>query len=223
MVEDECGYRFYITMTNYKKTNIYKRNIFDPKNEYIIYNLNIYFSKNNIPLTCREQVIKEVVTRKGTVKRGVEIKCNCENEFETTIESLLGNKTYSCPICSKKQSKLESKVETELKRMNKVFKKQIKFNDCKNKRALPFDFAVYDKVNGNILSLIEVDGQQHFKPTRFNGIDDNRATATYLYTRKNDEIKNCYCKMNNIKLIRISYIDIMNNEYKNILINNFCD
>lgn len=50
---------------------------------------------------------------------------------------------------------------TKILTKNKInFKKQIAFNDCKDKGFLRFDFGVY---SGNqLLYLIEYDGIQHF-------------------------------------------------------------
>ena len=40
---------------------------------------------------------------------------------------------------------------------------------------------------------------------------------TYNKTIYNDSIKNKFCQLNNIQLIRISYEDINNKNYKNII------
>ena len=55
------------------------------------------------------------------------------------------------------------------------------------------------------------DGQQHFKPVNFNGSQDG-GLSSFIETQKRDEIKNRYCKDNNIKLIRIPYWDYENIE-----------
>ena len=49
---------------------------------------------------------------------------------------------------------------------------------------------------------IEYDGEQHFKPTEFFGGEEGLRR-----TIERDEIKNRYCKDNNIILYRISYKD----------------
>lgn len=72
--------------------------------------------------------------------------------------------------------------------------------DSKNVEAklpLPFDFYLPEL---NI--CIEYDGEQHFKENRHFGGKE------YLEkTKYHDQIKNEYCKNNNIKLIRIKYCD----------------
>lgn len=101
-----------------------------------------------------------------------------------------------CPYCF--NSIGETKIKKWLIDKNINFKQQFKFKECKNKLSLPFDFYLTDK---NI--LIEFDGIQHYKSVnRFGGF------KKFKETQKNDEIKNNFCKTNNIKLIRISYKEI---------------
>lgn len=74
------------------------------------------------------------------------------------------------------------------------------FNDCHNTkkgkycRPLKFDFYI-PKTN----TLIEYDGEQHFKPSKKYGGEKFETTI------ENDKIKNEYCLKNNINLIRIHY------------------
>ena len=70
------------------------------------------------------------------------------------------------------------------------------FSDCRDTNPLPFDFYL-PKYN----ICIEFDGEQHFKDNHFFNFSFN-------LNRKHDNIKNEYCKNNNIKLIRISYLKI---------------
>ena len=75
---------------------------------------------------------------------------------------------------------------------------QKRFDTCRNKKTLPFDFylPLY-----NI--LIEFDGKQHFKPVKCWG-----GKSKLHSQQKNDKIKSDWAYSNNIKLIRISYEDI---------------
>ena len=111
----------------------------------------------------------------------------------------------------KKLNTLENEMTTNydekiLNKYNVDFKSQYKFNDCKSKRELPFDFYI---TNLNI--VIEYDGIQHYRIIKyFNGLDG------FITTKIHDVIKTKYCKDNNIKLIRIPYWEFDNIE--NILI-----
>ena len=96
------------------------------------------------------------------------------------------------------------------------FIQQYKFKDCKDKRELPFDFYL-PKYN----CCIEVDGQQHEEAVPFDGNID-KSLQRLKITKKHDDIKNKYCKDNNILLIRIpqNKIERRHEEYKEILYEN---
>ena len=75
---------------------------------------------------------------------------------------------------------------------------QKRFDDCKNKKGtdtLTFDFYIpfYNMV-------IEYDGEHHFKPIKGWGGEEK-----FITTQQNDCIKNDYCKLNNITLLRLPY------------------
>lgn len=117
-------------------------------------------------------------------------------------------KRKGCPLCNehnKQNSKGMIKVEEWLNDNNISFKKEYKFDKCRDKRKLPFDYYLPDK---NI--CIEVDGRQHFEKAYFGGIDEDKANKLLEYTKRHDKIKNEFCKENNIKLIRIPYFEINN-------------
>lgn len=128
-------------------------------------------------------------------KTKVKIICKKHGEFEQRPDNHL--KGQGCPIC--KESKGEKAVRRYLLDNNIIFKKQHKFIDCKNKKRLPFDFYLPDY---NI--CIEYDGKQHFEPIdRFGGNDG------LIKIKESDSIKNKFCIDKKIKLIRISYLEIV--------------
>lgn len=105
-----------------------------------------------------------------------------------------------CPSCNKSIG--EKRIVKYLK-INKInYKEQYTFDDCRNKFLLPFDFYLPEY---NL--LIEYDGEQHYKPIDFFG-----GRERFEYQQQNDNIKNNYCKQNNIRLIRIPYWDFSNLE-----------
>ena len=73
----------------------------------------------------------------------------------------------------------------------------------------------------SINCLVEYDGEQHFQNREFFGGEE-----AFKKRQHNDQIKNQYCKDNNIKLIRIPYWDfdniedILNEELKDLINNN---
>ena len=125
----------------------------------------------------------------------------CGNVYDVKPANFISN-NRRCPIC--KESKGEKCISEILNNLNVEFKRQFVFEDCKNKRRLPFDFAVFK--NGELKFLIEFQGIQHYKENDFFGKENFEAT------KKNDEIKRNYCINNNIKLLVIPYWDYDNIE-----------
>jgi len=101
-----------------------------------------------------------------------------------------------CPLCS--ASKGENKIETWLSSNNIKFIPEKRFDTCKNKRTLPFDFFLPDH---NL--LIEYDGEQHFSYR----INKRYTTKLINKIRHNDFIKNQFCIENHINLLRIPYTE----------------
>lgn len=138
------------------------------------------------------------------VKSLLQIKCSCGEVFKTSLDNFKSVKRkVTCDKCSGKQSKGETMVEEWLIANNIPFKKQHRFPDCRYKKPLPFDFAVFDN-KGNIKLLVEYDGEQHFNPYRFK---DNQVFEyqKLLTVKERDDIKTTYCQSKNIKLLRIPY------------------
>lgn len=109
-----------------------------------------------------------------------------------------------CPSCQETSG--EQQIRQWLVANNVKYEYQKRFPDCKNQRMLPFDFYLPD-----YNYCIEYDGAQHFREVALWGGQE------YLLQRQyNDQIKNDYCKKNNIHLIRIRYdediYDVLNNE-----------
>ena len=133
------------------------------------------------------------------------IKCDKGHIYEGNFHNFKSG--FRCPICNR--SKGENEIEKYLKERNINFITQYKFDDCRNKNKLPFDFAILNE-DDSIKCLIEFDGKQHFEMVEFFGEE------SYIRTKQNDDIKNKYCETNNIKLIRISYneniYDILNKQ-----------
>jgi len=126
------------------------------------------------------------------------IVCPIHGEFwQRPNDHLMG---HGCPKCN--QSKGETQIEMWLKSNGIDFEYQKVFENCFNKSSLPFDFYLPD-----LNTCIEYDGIQHFEPTCFGGMDLYEATKNLNQVKENDEIKNSFCNLNNIKLIRISYFE----------------
>ena len=135
------------------------------------------------------------------VNNGTKIKCRCKidgYEWSATPNNLLNGS--GCPKCS--SSKGEKRIAKYLDNNNIEYREQYKFNNCKFKKCLPFDFYI-----PSLNTIIEYDGRQHYEIVEwFGGLDG------FVDTKIRDIVKTLYCKENNIKLIRIPYWDFDNIE-----------
>lgn len=104
-----------------------------------------------------------------------------------------------CPNCN--NSKGEKEISNILDRMGIDYSREYRFDDCKAKRSLPFDFAVLDQ-NNNIKRLIEYHGIQHYEPIEYFGGEER-----FEERQEYDKIKKDYCQENNIPLTVIPYTE----------------
>lgn len=202
-IEDSDGYKGNICYQNLLKGSTISK--FAKYNKFALDNIRHFCKLNNFDCEIPKQ---DYLGWDLPIK----VVCKCGETFYPTSTHLILDSQYQCVKCSGSQSNNEKIIENYLKSINIIFETQKKFDDCVYKKELPFDFYL---PNMNI--CIEVDGEGHYKPTNFHGIDDSRANDLFEMTKLRDEIKNKYCEDNGITLIRISYIDIKNNNYKNIL------
>ena len=130
----------------------------------------------------------------------------CGNQWDAAPASIV-NAGTGCPKCS--TSKGEKQVMNWLDSHCISYTPQKTFEDCRDKRKLPFDFYLTD-----YNTCIEYQGIQHYKPIEYFGGENH-----LLYVRRHDVIKKDYCESRNIKLICISYLEDVNTILeKNLLI-----
>lgn len=137
------------------------------------------------------------VTEHGKIRCKADVRCKDNNEvvYGTDVAKMLNRGLWMGNISSN-----EHIVATYLKSKNIYFEKQKIFSDLRYKGLLKFDFyiPIYN-------TCIEVDGGQHYRPVALWGGEDN-----FKITKLRDELKNEYCKNNNINLIRIPYWKLRN-------------
>jgi hypothetical protein len=127
----------------------------------------------------------------GSMKK-VEIICKKHGSFwQRPAQHKSG---VGCPGC--RQSKGETSILNWIKKHRITCEFQKKFQGCKDKLFLPFDFYLPD-----YNACIEYDGELHYKKY------ENSFKGTYKLsiTKKHDKIKNNYCKIKGIRLLRIPY------------------
>lgn len=131
------------------------------------------------------------------------LKYICPNHPNVVQEATYNNVSngHGCRLC--KESKGEKAIDSYLKKHNIQYTREQKFEDCKHKRPLPFDFYL-----PQLNVVIEFDGEQHYNPLSFGGKDEKKVKDNFKKTQTRDAIKTKYCADNNIKLIRIPYWDI---------------
>lgn len=131
-------------------------------------------------------------------------KCKlCGCEWKAKPGNILSSK--GCPKCN--ESHGEKSISNFLHKHNIDYISQYKFDDCKDKRSLPFDFYL------PVLNYcIEYDGEQHFRVVDLFGGEEG------LKIRQlHDQIKTDYCRINNIPLLRIMYNENIEEKLNNFL------
>ena len=126
--------------------------------------------------------------------------------FNARIEHVANGKINYCNKCMKSTSSGEKFIKDYLESKKCLFESQKSFNNCINPKTnakLRFDFYLPEY---NI--CIEYDGEQHFNKIDFFGGEEGLKSL-----KERDQIKNLFCKENDIKLIRFNYLS----DYSSIL------
>lgn len=145
-----------------------------------------------------------VLSEHRNVHSKILVKHNiCEHEYFVEPNKIL-NFNRRCPNCNNSLGEL--KIRDYLIEHEIPYEKEFIFDDCRNVRPLPFDFAIFDD-NDRLVCLIEYDGIQHFKQSF-----PVNERSSLKYIQHHDGIKNDYCDKNDIKLIRIPYTEFENVE-----------
>ena len=128
----------------------------------------------------------------------------CGNEWEAKPAHTM--RGHGCTSCN--ESHGERGVSQWLINNDIEYIPQYRFNDCRDRYALPFDFYL-PKFN----TTIEYQGRQHYEAVEFFGGQE------YLeYIQYHDKIKSDYCTKNNIQLICIPYYEDINEYLNKILL-----
>lgn len=153
-------------------------------------NAESYIGKKYGLLTIKDIILKE---------KGYYYLCQCEcgKMIEVLGKNLFNGNTTSCGCINSKANMYMDKILTQ---QNIPFKREQKFEDCKDKRPLPFDFALFNN-QGELIGLIENNGIQHYSARGSQWNTPERL----IYTQKHDYIKQKYAEDNHIPLLVIPY------------------
>lgn len=116
----------------------------------------------------------------------------CGKKFEAVVSPILQHHS-GCPYCNASHG--EDAVREYLNEHSFHFEEQYRIAECRNKRPLPFDFAVFQ--HNQLEFLIEYQGIQHYKP--------KWGKEQLEITQYRDNIKLKFCQTHGINLLRIPY------------------
>jgi len=140
-------------------------------------------------------------TKYKNCRTKVIIICPTHGEFLQSPMNHLHMKT-GCPVCS--ASKGERIIEKWLQNNSIQYIRQYRFEDCRYKNPLVFDFAIMN--NDTVNLLIEFQGEQHYRPIDWSGKLSEKETNEIFETyKKRDEIKKLYCQENNWEILYIPH------------------
>lgn len=129
-------------------------------------------------------------------------KCDCGNIVDVLGNSLVVGSTSSCGCLLSywnmhiQQFLEKNKIEYESEYSVRIGGSYYRYD---------FNLPQYNL-------FIEYDGQQHFEPIRFRGMNIEDVDDNFKKIQKRDKIKNEYCRENNINLLRIPYWESKNIE-----------
>lgn len=185
-----------------KEARVHLRGSGCPKCNNLVFDLQSFIEKSK--KIHGDQFNYDKVEYKNTRSK-IKLYCNyCNMWFEQRMSANLEGE--GCPFC--KISKGERKIELYLKEHKISFEYQKKFKNLKNIRQLSYDFYL-PKEN----LLIEYNGEQHYKESRFKYHNLENQIL-------NDDIKKDFAKNNNINLLVIPYWNF--NNIENILQEELC-
>lgn len=202
-VVDSDGYLGYITCNGLKQGKNMSRFDIRVNKKHYIFNVNHYAELNGINVECLELLNDKKYTRQG-----LKFRCECGTEFTTSIASFQSGK-FRCEKCANSISSYEFIFKKFLDDNKISYIYQYSINQCRDTLPLPFDFYLTDYD-----VLVEIDGEGHYTICNFNQMSHEKAEMSFNATKKHDNIKNNYCKKNNIKLIRIPYWEFKNNTFQ---------
>lgn len=201
--KDNDDYEYAISLNSLNFGNN-GSNKFSSTNPYALSNLQKACDNNGLQL----KIIKQKYCKEENRKTSFIVRCRCGTVFEVEANEILNLNRYRCPICSKRESRLELLTREWLEKNKIPFQAQYRFSDCRYKKPLPFDF--YCEWENNIV-LIESDGCQHYYVTQW-------ASEEFLKEQKiRDDIKTQYCKDHGYTLLRLPFWLYNSGTYKDKL------
>lgn len=200
---DEDGYLYYSSYDSLRDKRTKRLSRWKKQNPFKPYNMRLYASRHQkeCVIISTDEELKESKNKKI---KFLCPKCHKVYEKEWYHWFIQKDNCHFCQECSKYESSYEILVKQWLEENNIEYKREYWFEDCRDKRVLPFDFMVNFH---NKIVLIEVDGSQHYYESPiFNNL-------TLEERRNKDNIKTEYCRNNGYTLLRIPFWDFNSDTY----------
>ena len=129
----------------------------------------------------------------------------CGREFTTYSSNLRNNLVRSCGCLVSAGEKI---TQDFLNKHDIEYKKEYSFPELRSKKnkLLRFDFAIFK--DNKIIALIEIDGRQHFE------YKENWSSSKEDFEEaiERDKMKNIFCELKGIPLLRITYQQVFEEE-----------
>ena len=150
-------------------------------------------------------------------KKDQRMLCECQ-----LCNSLINVRTYDLKLgnqtsCGCSNSRGNTKINTILSEKKIIFQREYKIDNCKDKRPLPFDFAILNNDN-QLQCLIEYQGIQHFTCENHGWDNPEKFQNVQLH----DRIKKDFCEENGIKLYYITYQENIEERLEEIFSELYC-
>lgn len=172
-----------------------------------------YWNKNTMTEYLNENYVgyKLLDIQEASVDGCLKVLIKCPNDNHDPYWAYWTNiiSGYTCFLCylEDSMSRGEHMAESILKKYNINFNSQKRFDDCRDKYTLPFDFYLPEY---NL--IIEIMGEQHERPIGYFGGEES-----FRKCIKHDKMKRDYLKEHNINILDIWYYEF--DKMENLIIN----
>lgn len=210
---DAEGYKYrlcYRGSVSDKRTKQFDK--WDKTNPFKAYNMRLYASRvqENVEILSADEELMDASNTRVWFRCPL---CGEEYDKKWCHWIAMPYNRHVCPrcnddACTAGYSPCSILTEDWLREHDIPYIREYKFDDCKNKRVLRFDFCV--EWNGGKI-LIEVDGQQHFY------IGGWTTPERLAENQARDKIKDEYCAEHGHTLVRIPYWLYRHGKYLEIL------
>lgn len=165
-------------------------------------------TKNLVGRRFGRLTVERILPESNNAKRRMYVcKCDCGNETIASSICLFEGKKQSCG-CILSHNNARIKTFLDEHGINNIPEYAVYING----ERLRFDFYLPD-----CNTVIEYDGEQHYRPVNFGKWYADELENHFLITQKRDKAKDRYCEEQHIHMLRIPYWESENIE---IIINN---